>query len=178
MTLALSLPLLLALQTAPAPEPAPAPAETEPPKRYGDQGSSHIGLGLGLGVGSGGFRWAAGVDYGYFVFTGIAPGIDTQVSGGTGLLTTGLVLGTLRLVPVRTDSVSVYFIGRGGRVLISDHADGWGVGGGGGVIFFTSARLGFGVAYDVLKLLPESFCADLASECVIHGLRLGIVTGF
>jgi hypothetical protein len=170
----LALTLLLALQAP----PAPAPEETEPPKRYGDQGTSHFGLVLGLGGGSGGFRYAGGVDYGYFVFNGIAPGVDTLVSGGTGVLTTGLILGTLRLLPVRTDSFTILLTMRGGRVLLSDHVDGWGAGGGAAVVFFTGARLGFTLGYDVLKLLPESFCADLSSGCVIHGPRIGIVFGF
>ena len=42
---------------------------------------------------------AGGVDYGYSVLDGVAPGVDTQVSGGTGLLTTGMLLGTLGWSP-------------------------------------------------------------------------------
>lgn len=171
--------LLVALQAAPAPSPAPAPQEAEPPPRYGEKGSSHLGLGLGIGGGSSGFRWAAGVDYGYFVFDRIAPGIDVMASGGSQVLTTGLLLGTLRFVPVRTPSFSMYLIGRGGRVMLSGgHPDGWGVGGGGALIFFTGGRLGFEVGYQALKLVPASFCSDLASGCVIHGFRVGIVAGF
>src|SRR5205814_6390598 len=62
--------LLVALQGAPAP-----PVE-EPPKRYGDQGTSHFGLMLGIGGGGGGFAWAGGFNYGYFVLDGVAPGAD------------------------------------------------------------------------------------------------------
>jgi hypothetical protein len=174
--------LLLALQepTPPPPQqPPPPPIEEAPPKRYGDQGTSHFGLALGIGGGSGGFGWAGGVDYGYFVFDGVAPGVDTLVSGGSNVLTTGLVLGTLRLVPVRTSSMSVFLIGRGGRVLLAKHEDGWGVGGGGGIIFFTGGRIGIQLGYEVLKLLPASFCADLGDGgCTIQGLNVGIVAGF
>jgi hypothetical protein len=166
--------LLLALQVI----PAPPPAEAAPPPRYGDQGSSHLGLVLGLGGGGGGVRWAGGVDYGYFVLDGVAPGVDTQVAGGTGLLTTGMLLGTLRLVPVRTDWISFFLVGRAGRVLLSSHDDGWAAGGGAGLIYFTGARIGLQLSYDILELLPASFCADLSGGCVVQGLQVGIVAGF
>jgi hypothetical protein len=171
MTVALA--LLLALQGPPPPAVAEAP-----PPRYGDQGSSHLGLILGLGGGSGGVRWAGGVDYGYFLVDGVAPGIEVQVSGGSGLLTTGLALGTLRLVPLRTESLSLFVVGRAGRVLLSDHPDGWAAGGGGGIIYFTGARIGVQVSYDALKLFPGSFCADLGGGCVVQGLQVGLVAGF
>ncbi len=171
MTAALA--FVFALQGV-APEAAPVPA---PPAAYGDQGTSHVGLVLGLGGGDGGFAWAAGANYGYFVFDGVAPGVDVLASGGTHLRTSGLALGTLRLVPIRTRALSVYVIGRAGRVLIADHEDGWGAGGGAGAIFFTGGRIGFEVAYDILQLMPDSFCADL-SQCRMQGLRIGIVAGF
>src|SRR4051794_39924135 len=105
-----TLALLFALQGPPAP-----PVAEAPPPLYGDRGTSHFGLTLGIGGGGGGFVWAGGLDYGYFVIDRVAPGVDLQVSGGSGLLTTGLALGTLRLVPLRTSSVSLFLIGRGGR---------------------------------------------------------------
>jgi hypothetical protein len=160
--------LLFALQ-----DPAPPPP---PPRRYADQGTSHLGVALGLGTGSGGFAWLAGGEYGYFVVGGLAPGVDAQVSGGTGRPTVGLTLGTLRLLPFRSDVVSLVLIGRGGRVYLSDHPDGWGVGGGAGLIFFSGARVGFQIGYDVLRLTPSSFCADLSS-CTLQGLSLGLVLG-
>jgi hypothetical protein len=167
-----ALALLVALQGAPEPPPPPAP-----PPRYGDQGTSHIGFTLGLGGGGGGFAWAGGLNYGYFVLDGLAPGIDGEVSGGTGLLTAGLVLGTLRLVPVRTESLSLFLIGRGGRVMLSSHPDGWGAGGGAGIIYFTSPHVGLQLTYDVLRLFPSSFCGDLAHACTMQGLGIGIILG-
>jgi len=154
--------------------------QTEEPdlRRYGDQGSSHAGLILGLGGGSGGMRYAAGAEYGYFVLNGIAPGAEVMVSGGTGLLTTGLLLGTLRLVPVRTTAFSLFVVGRGGRVLLSDHGDGWGVGGGAGIIFFMGGRFGLRVGYDRLELFPRSFCAGLGGGCHVDGIEIGLVVGF
>jgi hypothetical protein len=169
-----ALPLLLALQG----NPAAPPVQEEAPRRYGDQGSSHLGLVLGLGGGNGGVRWAGGVDYGYFVLDGVAPGVDTQIAGGTGLLTTSMLLGTVRLVPIRTEAFSLFLVGRAGRVLLSHHDDGWAAGGGAGLIFFTGARIGVQLAYDVLKLLPDTFCADLSGGCVVQGLQAGIVAGF
>jgi hypothetical protein len=162
----------LALQGTPEPPPPPAPAPL-----YGDQGTSHIGLVLGLGGGSGGFAWAAGANYGYFIIDGVAPGIDAEVSGGTHQLTAGLVLGTLRLVPIRTSSMSLFVIGRGGRVMLSDHPDGWGLGGGGGIIFFTGPHLGVQLTYDVLRLTPSSFCHDLSNGCTLQGFGVGLVLG-
>jgi hypothetical protein len=176
MTPALALVTLLALQETTPPPPTPPPPE--PPKRYADQGTSHFGLSLGIGGGSGGFLWGGGLQYGYFVIDRVAPGIETQVSGGTGLLTSALLLGTLRVVPVRTDSLAVFVVGRGGRVLVSDHADGWGVGGGGGIIFFTGAHFGIALDYDVLRLTPSSFCSDLSRGCTLQGFGVGLVAAF
>jgi hypothetical protein len=167
-----ALALLVSLQN-----PGPPPAvEEEPPRFYGDQGTSHFGLALGLGSSSRGFAWGAGVNYGYFIVDRIAPGIDADVSGGTGLLTSGLLLGTVRLVPLRTPAMSLFLIGRGGRVFLASHPDGWGVGGGAGLIFFTGRHVGFQIAYDVLRLMPASFCVDL-DRCTRHGFGVGLVFG-
>jgi hypothetical protein len=166
-----ALALLVTLQGTPE-----APVE-EAPRRYGDQGSSHFGLMLGLGGGSGGFAWAGGFEYGYFVLDGVAPGIDAEASGGSHLPTIGMTLGTLRLVPVRLDAFSLFLVGRGGRVFLSDHPDGWGVGGGAGLIYFTSARFGIQLTYDVLRLVPSSFCAGL-DRCTLHGFGVGLAFGF
>jgi hypothetical protein len=168
-----ALALLLALQGTPDP-----PAAEAPPPRYGDQGTSHFGLTLGLGSSGGGFAWAGGLDYGYFLLDGVAPGIDAEVSGGSDLLTSGLVLGTLRLVPIRTTSISVFLIGEGGRVLLSSHPDGWALGGGGGLIYFTSAHVGLQLSYVALRLTPSSFCSDLSSGCTLQNFGVGIVLAF
>jgi len=166
-----ALALLVTLQGTPAPPPE------EPPPRYGDQGSSHFGLMLGLGGGGGGFAWGGGFEYGYFILDGVAPGVDAEASGGTNLPTIGLTLGTLQVVPLRLPSFSMFLIGRGGRVFISGHPDGWGVGGGVGLIYFTSGRFGIQLTYDVLKLVPASFCAGL-SRCTLHGFGVGVAMGF
>jgi hypothetical protein len=159
---------------AQAPYP-PAPPE---PARYGDAGTSHLGVTLGLGTGSGGTRYAAGVDYGYFVIDGLAPGVETYVSGGSGLLTTGYALANLRVVPIRTGSTAIYLVGRGGRVFIESHPDLWGLGGSGGIIQGLGGRLALQIGYEYLRLLPADDCKDLVGGCALQSFVLGIVIGF
>jgi hypothetical protein len=167
-------------QMAPPPLPPPAPEpEPEPPRlrprRYGDQGMPEIGLGLGYSnavgfIGAGAFR--------YFVIDGVAPGIEmTYVSGGNHGEQTGLLLAALRLVPVRTGSFALLLTGRGGRVLLGNHDDGWGVGGSAGVLILFAPTAGIELGYEVLRLTPASFCADLTS-CYIQGPVVGFRFGF
>jgi hypothetical protein len=170
---------------ATANEPAPAPIapplpEVEPPpqlrpRRYGDQGMPEIGLGLGYSqaigvVGAGAFR--------YFVVDGVAPGFEaTYVSGGTVSPQSGLLMAALRLVPARTGSFALLLTARGGRVLLGDHPDGWGAGGGAGVLILFAPTAGIEIGYEVLRLYPASFCADLSS-CYIQGPVVGFRFGF
>jgi hypothetical protein len=140
------------------------------PRRYGDRGSSELGIGLGYSriigfVGAGAFR--------YFVIDGVAPGLEaTYVSGGSESLSTGLLMAALRLVPVRTASFALVLTGRGGRVFFGSHEDGWGAGGGAGVLIMLAPTAGIELGYEALRLLPSSFCADLRS-CVMHGPVVG-----
>jgi hypothetical protein len=140
-------------------------------KRYGDRGTSEIAIGLGYAsiggfVGAGGFR--------YFVIDGLAPGVEaTYVSGGGGVASYGLALGSLRFVPVRTTSMALALTGRAGRMFLADHGDGWAAGLGGGVIFAVGGSVGIELGYQFLRLLPASFCADL-STCTLHGPVIGI----
>jgi hypothetical protein len=166
-------------EAAPAPIPPPLPEPEPPPelrrRRYGDQGMPEIGLGVGysqaIGVtGAGAFR--------YFVIDGVAPGIEmTYVSGGNHGEQTGLLLAALRLVPVRTGSFALLLTGRGGRVLLGNHDDGWGVGGSAGVLILFAPTAGIELGYEVLRLTPASFCADLTS-CYIQGPVVGFRFGF
>jgi hypothetical protein len=119
-------------------------------------------------LGGGGFR--------RFVLDGLAPGIEASVQTGNGT-TIGLLLGTLRLAPVRTHQLAVVVTGRAGRVLLSHHDDGWGAGGGAGIIWFVSPHAGIEIGYDVLWLLPQSFCADL-STCTLQGPVVGLRFAF
>jgi len=176
-------------ESTPAPAPVPSPSvneappptpEPEPPpqlrrRRYGDQGMPEIGLGLGYSqaigvVGAGAFR--------YFVIDGVAPGVEaTYVSGGTVSPQSGLLMAALRLVPVRNGSFALLLTVRGGRVLLGNHADGWGAGGSAGVLILFAPTAGIEIGYEVLRLLPASFCADLSS-CYIQGPVVGFRFGF
>jgi hypothetical protein len=174
--------------TAPAPpaEPAPAPApppreEQAPllpppplePRAYGYAGMSELSLALGYSSASG---FLAGGGFRRFIIDGLAPGIEATVQSGAGM-TIGLVLGSVRVVPVRSRQFALVLTGRGGRVMLSDHDDGWGAGGGAGVIVFMAPNVGLELAYDVLWLLPRTFCADL-SACTIQGPVLGLRLSF
>src|SRR5262245_23776058 len=99
----------------PAAEPQPPPTVVQPPQRrprmYGDRGSIEIGGGLGYSAAIGFIGAAA---FRYFVIDGVAPGIEaTYVSGGSGGVSYGLLLGALRLVPVRVGSFALLLTGRG-----------------------------------------------------------------
>lgn len=166
-------------QMAPPPAPAPQPEPEPPPglrrRRYGDQGMPEIGLGLGYSNAAG-FVGAAA--FRYFVVDGVAPGVEvTYVSGGNAGQQTGLLMAALRLVPVRTHSFALLLTGRGGRVLLGNHDDGSGVGGGAGVLILFGPTAGIELGYEVLRLTPASFCADLTS-CYIQGPVVGFRFGF
>jgi hypothetical protein len=160
---------------APPPEPPPPPPPPPIVRRYADQGTSEVALGLGYSsyagfLAAGGFR--------YFVLDGLAPGVEaTWVSGGNYVSSYGLALASLRVVPLRLPSVAFVLTGRGGRVFLSNHDDGWGAGGGGGVIIPVGHLAGIELGYEFLRLLPASFCADL-STCWLHGPVIGVRIGF
>jgi hypothetical protein len=165
-------------EAAPEEEPPgsagyPPPPLPPPPivRRYGDRGTSEISIGLGYSsvagfLGAGGFR--------YFVIDGLAPGVEaTYVAGGSAVASYGLTLASLRVVPVRTESLGIVLTGRAGRMFLADHADGWAAGAGGGVIFAVGGGAGLELGYQFLRLLPASFCADLGT-CILHGPVLGL----
>jgi hypothetical protein len=161
---------LAPLDEAPFPLPPPPPPE---PRPYGYAGMSELSLALGYSSESG---LLGGAGYRRFVVDALAPGFEASVQTGDGT-TLGLVLGSLRLVPVRTRQVAFVLTGRAGRVLLSHHDDGWGTGGGAGVIVFLSPNVGLELGYDILWLSPSSFCADL-STCTIQGPVIGLRLAF
>jgi hypothetical protein len=163
----------LAQAQAPQPElepPPPPPAPAPPPaaRRYGDAGTSDLSLGLGYAQGE--FLAAAG--YRRFVLPGLAPGAEARVETGGGT-TLGFLLASARLVPIRTSSFALALTARGGRVLVSGHDDGWGVGGDVGLIIGAGSGVAFEVGYEALRLEPASFCADFTS-CWIQGPVVGL----
>jgi hypothetical protein len=155
-------------------EPTQAPAAPPvEPRLYGYAGMSEISLALGYSSVSG---FLAGGAYRRFVLPGLAPGLEATVQTGKGT-TFAFLLADLRVLPVRTRTFALVVTGRAGRVLVSHHDDGWGAGGGAGVIVFFGSNLGLEISYDVLWLLPGSFCADF-STCVIQGPALGLRLAF
>jgi hypothetical protein len=159
-------------EAAPPLPPPPPP----PPRQYADEGTSEIGIGLGYSSVSG-FLAAGG--YRYFVLEGLGPGLEaTYVSGGRDFTAYGLVLASLRFVPVRAGNIAIVLTGRGGRVLLGDnHDDGWGVGGAAGILLMFGGGAGLELGWQVLRLVPSSFCADL-STCTLQGPVLGLRISF
>jgi hypothetical protein len=164
------------VEAQPPPEelapPPPLPPPPPEPLLYGYKGMSELSLALGYSAGSylggGGFR--------YFVIDGLAPGLEASFQTGVGP-TTGMVLGSLRLAPVRTRQLAVVLTGRGGRIFLSHFPDGWGAGAGAGVIWFVAPHAGVELGYQVLWLLPHSFCAVLTS-CTVQGPVVGLRFSF
>src|SRR5215471_13467701 len=158
------------------PEPPPGPPAVPPLVRlYGDGGTPEIAVGLGYSSAAG-FLAAGG--FRYFVIDRLAPGIEgTYVSGGASNPAYGLLLASLRFVPLRTPTVALALTGRTGRVLLAQHADGWGAGGEVAVIITVSSGAALELGYEFLRLLPGSFCADLSS-CVLQGPVIGLRFGW
>jgi hypothetical protein len=139
-----------------------------PPPVYGDAGTTELAVGLGLG--SGYFTVGGGVRY--FVINGLAPGIEGNYQRVNGF-GQGLLLGTLRLAPVRFAAVVPVITGRAGRVFLSDHPDGWAVGADLGVLLLLGPHVALEVGYGFLRLLPGSFCADFV-DCTLTQPVLGV----
>jgi hypothetical protein len=164
-------------ESPPPPSPVPQPnlQAPAPPRRYGDQGSIELGLGLTYSSEAG---FAAAASARYYVVDGVAPGVEaTFVAGGTAASRYGVLLAALRVVPLRVSSIALAVTGRGGRVFVGDHADGWGLGGAASVLFLFSPTVGLELGYEFLRLVPATFCADL-DGCVIHGPIIAVRFGF
>jgi hypothetical protein len=157
----------------PPPPPAPPPPLPPPPPapaalRYGDAGTSDLSVGLGYGGGG----LVVGGGYRHFVLTGVGAGIEGSAALG-GSPKTGLLIASLRFVPIRTASFAITVTPKGGRVVLSDHDDGWAVGGDAAVIVMIAPGAGLEIGYEALWLLPAGFCADLTS-CVLRGPVFGL----
>ena len=137
-------------------------------RRYGDAGTSEISLALGFSSEA----FAVGGGFRYFVIDGLAPGLEASYYNGDGP-GYGFTLASLRVVPLRLDALALVVTGRTGRVFLADHDDGWAVGGDVGMLYFPSPNVGLEIGYEVLRLVPGSFCDDL-STCTIHRPVLGV----
>ena len=160
----------------PSPPPAPPPTlQAPPPRLYGDKGSIELGAGLTYSSEAG---FAANASARYYIVDALAPGIEaTFVAGGPVSSRYGVLLGSLRVLPVRVRSLAVALTGRAGRVFVGDHSDGWGVGGAASVIFLFSPTVGLELGYEFLRLVPDGFCSDLGG-CVIQGPIIAVRFGF
>ena len=161
-----------------APLPPPPALSSEPPpplRRYGDQGSIELGAGLAYSSEAG---FAAAGSARYFVVDGVAPGVEaTFVAGGPSTSRYGLLLGAIRVVPLRLRAFALALTFRAGRAFLGDHPDGWGIGGSASGMFMLSPTVGLELGYEALRLYPTSFCADLES-CTIRGPIIGVRFGF
>jgi hypothetical protein len=162
-------PLLLAAAAVIA-SPAPRVRADAVPevKAYGDAGTTEVSVQLGIGSN----YFAGGAGLRYFVVDGIAPGFEGSYLQSHGI-GQGLAMGSVRLAPLRFGTVVPVATVRAGRVFLSNHPGGWGVGGDVGVLILASPHVALEVGYGFLHLLPESFCADL-NECTIYQPTLGV----
>jgi len=159
----------------PGAAPPGEPPQSEPTeRRYGDRDTSELALGLGYTQQSG---FVGGAGYRRFVLDGVGLGAESTVQSHDGR-TLGFLLGSLRLVPLRHRVAALVLTGRSGRVFLSDHDDGWGAGGGAGVIFLLAPGIGVEISYAILWLFPQHFCADLSGGCSIRGPDIGLRVGF
>jgi hypothetical protein len=150
----------------------PARAQEPDVRFYGDAGTSEVSLQLGFGSN----YFAGGAGLRYFVIDGLAPGLEASYQRSHGV-DQGLVLGSLRLAPLRFGTIVPVITGRGGRIFLSDHKDGWAVGGDVGILLLASPNVAFELGYGFLRYLPESFCDDFVS-CTIHQPVFGIRVTF
>jgi hypothetical protein len=146
----------------------PEASEPEAPRRYGDAGTSEVNVLLGLS--------SAGVAFGggfrHFVVDALAPGVEGAVYR-VGGVTYGYTFGSLRVVPLRFEKFALVLTGRAGRVYLSEHSDGWAYGGDAGVVFLLGKHVGLELGWEVLRLAPASFCADL-DDCVLQRPVIGV----
>lgn len=147
----------------------PPPLPVYVPRVYGDAGTSEILFAGGLS--STGW-WSLGAGYRYFVVPGLAPGLELLLQGGGGE-TLGWILPSVRWVPLRYSQVALALTAEGGRVLVSSHRDGWAAGGAASVLWIASPHVGLELGYQLLRLLPDSFCSDL-STCTVQGPVIGV----
>ena len=168
MAWALVAPAAAGAQQAAPPAPAPEAAEPDPPPRYGDAGTSEVNVLLGLS--SAGIAFGGG--FRHFVVDAVAPGAEAAVYRVDDV-TYGYTFGSLRVVPLRFERFALVLTARAGRVYLSDHSDGWAYGGDAGVVFLLGRHVGLELGWEVLRLAPASFCADL-DDCVLQRPVLGI----
>lgn len=127
------------------------------------------GVLFGLSSYNGSTTVTAGLSYGYFVIDGLAIGLASRVdipSAGPNRLELSPYV---RFIPITIQNISPVFIAKGGRMFIQDQDDLWNVGGGGGLIFMTSSRVGFNAEVIYERFFPENVCTPVCSRVLFTG---------
>lgn len=152
-------------QTAPALAVQPAP--------YGTQGTSEISASVGFS-----FDGDVGVGVGYrrFVLERLAPGLEAAYFHQNGF-DQGWLMASLKGVLVQRPPFVLSLIGRGGRLFLSDHDDGWAVGGGPSLQVPIGRNFAIEVGYEIYGLFPGGFCDDF-SDCILQRPYVGILLQF
>lgn len=157
-----------------APAPAGAAAAVDRGQPF-SQGSMNLGLVLGFSA-SQGTAFALGGAFGYFVLSGLEPGLELEVTFGSDRPTVTSLLPYLRWVIWRSYTLSPYVKAQGGRWFISDQDDLSAIGGGGGLVFFLTRNAGLQLEGMVYRLFPEEVCGDSCTHTAI-GFSLGFYFG-
>jgi len=153
------------------PPPWPAP---EAPRPFG-RGSMNAGFNFGLNTGQGTTISLAG-DFGYFVLSGLEPGLAVGVTFGSGNPTVTSLMPYLRWVVWRSYAVSPYLKLQGGHWFISGPPDVSPVGGGGGLVIFLTRVLAVQLEGMIYRLFPGSACGDNCTT-TSFGVSLGFFFG-
>jgi hypothetical protein len=150
----------------------PLPESGLPPPRPFPRGSSLGGLSLGFGAGGGETAFAAGVRYGYFVFDGVAPGLEIVASLSDRRPNTLELAPFVRIFPWRAYPISPMILVKGGRLLVEALPDLWLVGGGGGLVWFSSPQLAFTIEAVYVRFLPEDRCSSCDQTTLSAGVGI------
>jgi hypothetical protein len=127
-------------------------------------------LSLGFAAGGGETTFAVGFRYGYFVVDGVAPGLEVVTTLSDRRPNTLELAPFVRLVPWRAYPVSPILIVKAGRLLVEALPDLWLVGGGGGLVWFSSPRVAFTIEAVYVRFLPEDQCSSCNQTTVSAGL--------
>jgi hypothetical protein len=163
------------LETPPAgptPDVVPLPPLPTERRRPFEAGTQQLGLILGIASGGGDTAFSLGGSYGYYVLPGLAPGLQVVGTGASKSANTLEVSPYLRYVLYRSWDVSPFVIGKAGRLFVGSGLDDLTIlGGGGGIVWFLSQRIGLQLTGLYEVYLPEKSCG---TACEQFSLGAGI----
>jgi hypothetical protein len=140
-----------------------------PPIYYGAAGSTELQGTVGFSNSSG---WGGNVGVRQFFFSRVAPGLQAgyfQIAGWK----EAWLLGSVRVVVWRWSRLAAAVTPLGGRIFLSDHADGWAAGGDVSLVLAATPHFGVEAGFEGLVLRPSSFCQDLG-KCELYRPIVGI----